>query len=83
MGRLTRPVSGHGPIEGPAKEAGRRRAYIGWASSALYGDQVEQVAVQMAYHFQAAGDAAKAEEYGTVAGEMARWLPAQDEPIRP
>jgi tetratricopeptide (TPR) repeat protein len=61
------------------------RAYlheeIGLVLETLYGEQSEQVAVQLARHFQEAGLTEKAIEYLRQAGERARRLSANKEAI--
>jgi predicted ATPase/DNA-binding SARP family transcriptional activator len=61
------------------------RAYlheaVGSTLEALYGERTEQVAVQLARHFQAAGNVDKAADYLLQAGERARRLSAHKEAI--
>jgi predicted ATPase len=54
---------------------------VGKVLEELYGEDVEQVAVQLAHHFQAAGLAEKAITYLRMAGEQARRLSAHEEAI--
>jgi adenylate cyclase len=61
------------------------RAYlhedVGNALEALHGDQTEQIAVQLAWHFEAAGMAQKAIDYLRQAGERAQALYAPREAV--
>jgi predicted ATPase len=61
------------------------RAYlheaVGSTLEALYGERTEQVALQLARHFQAAGNVNKAVDYLLQAGERARRLSAHEEAI--
>jgi DNA-binding SARP family transcriptional activator len=54
---------------------------VGTALEALYGDQVEQIVVQLAHHFDAAGQWDKAIEYALRAGDQARLAYANAEAI--
>jgi tetratricopeptide (TPR) repeat protein len=62
------------------------RAYlheaVGSVLESLYGEQTEQVAVQLAYHFEQAGVTEKAMTYLVQAGERANRLSANEEAIR-
>jgi ABC-type oligopeptide transport system substrate-binding subunit/tetratricopeptide (TPR) repeat protein len=54
---------------------------VGLVLEALYGDQVEEIAPQLARHFQEAGMAEKAVEYLLQAGDQARMVYAHEEAI--
>ena len=54
---------------------------VGTALEALYGEGAEEIAVQLARHFQEAGIAEKAVDYLSQAGDRARGLYAHDEAI--
>jgi predicted ATPase len=55
---------------------------VGTALETLYSDQLDQVAVRLARHFQAAGNVNKAIDYRLQAGESARHLSAEEEALR-
>jgi len=61
------------------------RAYlhqaVGTALEALYGEGAEEIAVQLARHFQEAGIAERAVDYLSQAGDQARGLYAHEEAI--
>jgi DNA-binding SARP family transcriptional activator/predicted ATPase len=54
---------------------------VGEALEELYGDQASQIAVQLAWHFERAGIAAKATHYLRLAGERAVQLSAYEEGV--
>jgi DNA-binding SARP family transcriptional activator len=54
---------------------------VGNALEHLYGDQKNRIAVELAYHFEAAGDAGKAIDHLIQAGKQAIQLSAHDEAI--
>jgi tetratricopeptide (TPR) repeat protein len=54
---------------------------VGTALEALYGEGAEEIAVQLARHFQEAGIAEKAVDYLSQAGDRARGLYAHDDAI--
>jgi DNA-binding SARP family transcriptional activator/predicted ATPase len=54
---------------------------VGGALEELYGDQASQIAVQLAWHFEQAGIAAKATHYLRLAGERAVQLSAYEEGV--
>ncbi len=58
------------------------RAYLHEAVGLLYGEQTEQVAVQLARHFEQAGLMEKAVRYLRQAGDQARRVAAPHEAIR-
>jgi predicted ATPase len=55
---------------------------VGTALEGLYGDQADQVAVQLACHFEAAGNLPNAVDYRLQAGQRARRRSADDEALR-
>jgi predicted ATPase len=55
---------------------------VGTALETLYSDQLDQVAVRLARHFQDAGNVNKAIDYRLRAGESARHLSAEEEALR-
>jgi DNA-binding SARP family transcriptional activator len=55
---------------------------VGTALEGLYGDQADQVAVQLARHFEAAGNLPNAVDYRLQAGQRARRRSADDEALR-
>lgn len=61
------------------------RAYlheeVGAALEALYGEQTDQIAVQLAHHFHQAGDPARASRYLRRAGERALTMAAYEEAL--
>ena len=54
---------------------------MGKALEELYGDQVDEIAVQLAYHFEEAGLEEKARHYLYQAGEQARRQYAHEEAV--
>lgn len=54
---------------------------VGKALEELYGDQVDEIAVQLAYHFEEAGLEEKARHYLYQAGEQARRQYAHEEAV--
>jgi DNA-binding SARP family transcriptional activator len=65
-------------------EAERRVLHqaVGNTLESLYGDQADEVAVQLARHFEAAGHLSKAADYRLQAGQRARRRSADDEALR-
>jgi predicted ATPase len=55
---------------------------IGRVLEKLYGDQVEEIAVQLARHFEEAGLTEKAVKYLLQSGQLAVWQSANEEAIR-
>jgi predicted ATPase/predicted Ser/Thr protein kinase len=55
--------------------------HVGKILETLYGDEAEEISVQLARHFQAAGNAPKAIEYLQKAGQRAVKLSANEEAI--
>jgi tetratricopeptide (TPR) repeat protein len=64
-----------------AVERARLHEAVGNELEALYGEKAGQVAVQLAYHFEAAGLAARAVDYLLQAGRRAFRLSANEEAI--
>jgi DNA-binding SARP family transcriptional activator/predicted ATPase len=62
-------------------ERAHLHAKVGSSMETLYSDQKEQVAVQLAHHFQRAGNASRAVDYLLLAGKRALQLSANEEAI--
>jgi DNA-binding SARP family transcriptional activator/predicted ATPase len=62
-------------------ERARLHEAVGKELEALYGEKAVQLAVQLTYHFEAAGLADRAVDYLLQAGRRAFWLSANEEAI--